>query len=108
MNTKSIVMSRVRAIHTLRPFVNGTAFAAVLAVVALSGIGKEVWVARIIQNMPVTDVSAFAHFVATAFFQTTFMVQALTLGTVGALAYIARETARFLATSSISVGKVSP
>lgn len=97
MNTKAIVMSRVRAIHALRPLISSTTLAVFLFVFALAGIGKEVWVAKIIENMPsVANVSAFVNFFLSAFMSTTFMVQALSVIVLAALIYIARETAKLL------------
>jgi hypothetical protein len=96
-NIQKNVMRRVRTIHTLRPFVSGVALASVLAVLALWGIGREVWVARVFENMPsIAHVTAVAEFFALAFVHTRFVVQALTLTTLAAVLYAVYDAARLM------------
>lgn len=79
------VMRRVRTIHTLRPLTSMTAFSVALLVLALWGIGREVWVAQVFANMPsVADVAAFTRFVASAFLHTDAIVKTLTVLAAGA------------------------
>ncbi len=96
-STKAIVMSRVRAIHSMRPFVSTGALSIVLVVVSLYAISREVWVAMVFRNMPqATDVLAVANFFASAFLHTGFLVQAFSmLALVAALALI-REALKSL------------
>ncbi len=91
------VMRRVRIIHTLRPLLSGTALGSSLVLLAAWGIGREVWVAHVIQNMPaLTDVTALEHFMVAAFVNTRFVVQLLTLGAAAALVYTATDFVRSL------------
>ena len=65
-----------------------TVFSVAVFVVALWGIGREVWVGRVFQNMPsLTDFTAVMHFYLAAFMDTRFVVQVLTLLTVGAFVW---------------------
>jgi len=102
---KRNVMRRVRTIHVVRPFVNETTLATLVAIAALWGIGREVWVAKVFENTPVDIVSA-TRFFASAFSETELVVQALTLATVVALAYLARAFVRTL-TPTFTPARVS-
>jgi hypothetical protein len=94
-NIEKNVMRRVRTIHTLRPLVSGGTLAALVCLLALWGIGREVWVARVFQNMPQTsDFANLATFWFAAFTHTRLLVQALALVCVASVIYLARETAR--------------
>ena len=90
-HTTKIVMRRVRTIHALRPLFSNTAFAGVLFVGAVWGIGKEVWVAHILTNLSlVHSPEGLSAFVLSAFLNTRFIVQVLTIlagGAFVALAY---------------------
>ena len=71
-------MSRVRAIHFMQSPVTTIASAGVLFILAMWGIGREVWVARVLRNMPPPmDVAAFLRFYFSAFIDTRFIVQVL-------------------------------
>lgn len=100
MNNQSriehIVMRRVRRIRALRPLISSGALASAVFVVALWGIGREVWVARVLQNAP-RNATMLPQFYLAAFDHTRFVVQLLTLLTLASLVYLARETARGLA-----------
>lgn len=94
-NIEKNVMRRVHAIHALRPIVSMGALSIVIATVALWGIGREVWVARVFQNTPHSGgLVSVAHFYIDAFDHTRLIVQALTLLTAASLVYLARETAQ--------------
>ncbi len=99
MNSQSpierTVMRRVRRIRALRPIISSGGLAAFVFVLALWGIGKEVWVARVLQNAPHNTV-LLPQFYLAAFDHTRLVVQALTLLTLASLIYLARETARGL------------
>lgn len=89
---KSVVLRRARFIRAARLVTSGTVLAIVLATGSLYAIGREVWVARVIENMPSpAHVAAFVHFFQVAFLNTTFVVQALSLLLVFAVVFIARE-----------------
>ena len=86
-------MRRVHTIRVLRPIVSGGALALVLATLALWGIGREVWVARVFQNAP-HDFAGTSRYLVYAFDHTRLVVQALALLTLASIIYLARETAR--------------
>lgn len=89
------VMRRVRAARTVSPLLSGEALALVVAVLALWGIGREVWVARVFQNAPsLAHISAASHFWLAAFLNTRSTVQLLVLATLIAALYLVREFAR--------------
>lgn len=93
------VMRRVYLIHALRPFVSGTALAVAVFAVALWGIGREVWVAHVIENMPnMADVAAVTRFFAAAFLNTDVIVQMLILLAGAALAYALADMLRAFGT----------
>lgn len=98
-NIEKNVMRRVHVIHALRPIISLGVLSALLAVIALFGIGREVWVARVFENMPHTsDFAILSRFWLAAFENTRLTVQALTLLTVASIVYFARETAHAAAT----------
>jgi hypothetical protein len=90
------VMQRVHFIHAVRPLVSNGALALVVFLVAMWGIGREVWVARVFQNMPSGDVNHLTTFWFAAFTHTRIVVQALALVSLASVIYLARETARFI------------
>ena len=95
-NIEKNVMRRVRAIYYLRPIVSGGAFSLLVTVLALYGIGREVWVARVIENAPhgATDIP---RFYLSAFLNTDTVVQVLSLLALVAVVYLARATAHSVA-----------
>lgn len=96
-NIERIVMRRVHRIAFLRPLISGGALSLVLLAAALWGIGRFVWVSRVIENMPQGDMAALAQFLFSAFSYADFMVQALTLVVAFAVIHLARALARALA-----------
>lgn len=91
------VMRRVRTIHTVRPLLSTTAFSAILFLGALWGIGKQVWVAQVLENMlSLADVGAVSTFVLAAFINTEFIVQVLTVLALAAAIWIVRDGVRSL------------
>lgn len=101
-NIEKNVMRRVRTIRALRFVLSGATVSCLLFVVALWGIGKEVWVARVFQNMPQpSDFFAVSKFYLFAFQNTHLLVQTLSLLALGSLLYLARETARLVVTLSM-------
>lgn len=94
------VMRRVRIMRALRLVFSNGSIAAVVCLLALWGLGREVWVAQVLQNAP-KDISAAIRFFIYAFDHTRFAVQFLTFVTIAALATLAHETARAV-TSALS------
>lgn len=92
-NIERVVMRRVRIIRILRPIISSGALAVFVFVVALWGIGREVWVARILQNAP-SNLTDAARFYFYALDHTRLVVQALVFITLAALVYAAREFVR--------------
>lgn len=88
-----VVMRRVHTIRYLRPLTSGAVLAALVLVAALWGIGREVWVAHVLQNAP-KDVAGEAQYFVYAFDHTRIIVQALVVLTFASLVYLARSTAR--------------
>lgn len=81
------VMRRVRTIHAVRPFFSATSLAMLFFIIALWGIGREVWVAHVFQNLQVAlHAGTIGRFLVVAFENTRAVVQALTL--VGVFAFI--------------------
>jgi len=101
-NIEKNVMRRVHTIHTLRPLVSGGALAFVLAGLALVGIGKEVWVARVLENAPHT-FALLPQFYLSAFTHTDIVVQALSVVALASVIYLARETAKLVSNIFIPV-----
>ena len=87
------VMRRVHTISILRPIFSGGTLAVLIATLALWGIGREVWVAKVFANGP---QSFFGHlaYLAYAFEHTRLSVQALSLVTILAFVYLARAMAQ--------------
>jgi hypothetical protein len=91
-------MRRVRIIRTLRLLTNNVVLAIVLGVLALYGIGREVWVARVLENAPHTaNLFAFARFYLVALENTRFLVQVLVCITLASSLYVARALGRVVA-----------
>jgi hypothetical protein len=98
-NIEHVVMRRVHIIRVLRPIVSAGALSALIFIAALWGIGREVWVARVFQNMPHSgDLASLARFYLAAFDHTRVAVQVLSLLAFAALAYFVRETVRVITT----------
>lgn len=82
------VMRRVHVIHAVRTH-SSTVFAAIVAIFAVWGIGREVWVARVFENMPaLTDLPAVFAFYASAFIATDIIVQSLSIAAGGAVVWV--------------------
>ena len=98
-NIERLVMRRVHLIRILKLVISTVVLAALTSVAALWGIGREVWVARVFQNMPHGDnLSALVAFWFAAFLHTRLIVQALIVLTLISLLFLARETIRLLLT----------
>lgn len=90
-----IVMRRVHRIRVLRVIISGGVFAALLSVLLLWGIGREVWVAHVFQNAP-TNFADIPNFYLAAFLNTRALVQALILLTITSFLYFVRELVRLI------------
>jgi fumarate reductase subunit D len=79
------VMKRVHRIHTLRLVFSPLSTSMILFLISLSVFGREVWVAHVIQNLSNvhTPESLFTFFVS-AFINTRFVVQVVTILMAGA------------------------
>jgi hypothetical protein len=92
---KERVMSRVYTIHVFQKVFNAAVFSVVVFVLALWGIGREVWVARVFQNAPsLTNFAALSHFYLAAFLDTRLVVQVLALLALGALVWLGYNLVR--------------
>jgi len=96
------VMRRVRIIRASRMVLSLETGALALTMLALYGIGREVWVARVFENAPsLADFTAFSHFWVSAFLDTRLPVQLLSLVVLVSAIYLARETARLVTSTFI-------
>ena len=96
-NIERIVMRRVRLLRILGLIISTGMLAALTLVAALWGVGKEVWVARVFQNMPpLGDFVSFASFWLATFVHTRLIVQVLTFFTFASFMYLIRECVRVL------------
>lgn len=98
-----IVMQRVHLIHALRFAVSGSVFSGILSVLALWGIGTQVWVARVLQNAPASPFDLLGFYFS-AFTHTGPAVQILVLLLTISFLYLAREIYKAVAIMRISDG----
>lgn len=99
-NIERTVMRRVRIIRVLRFFISNRAFAVLVFAVALWGIGREVWVARVLENAP-TNLVDLLRFYLIAFIHTDIIVQTLFVLSFVSVIYLARETGRAVSSSFV-------
>ena len=93
-----IVMRRVRLIRILTLIISTVTLVVITSIAALWGIGREVWVARVFENMPnVANGGAFLAFWIATFVHTRLIVQILTILTGISLLFLLREIVRFVA-----------
>jgi hypothetical protein len=86
-------MRRVRIMHATRAFVPVLVTSG-LFILAVWEIGREVWVAKVFENMPsYADVPAVLNFFAGAFLNTEVVVQVFSIVAVAALLWLARSFA---------------
>lgn len=84
------VMRRVRIIYALRLAGSPFVLAPTLFVLSLWGVGREVWVAHVLQNLSMVHTpEGLAAFAFSAFFNTRAIVQVLTLGVACAMVWFA-------------------
>lgn len=94
-NIERIVMRRVRLIRVLRLIISTVVLAVLSFVAALWGIGREVWIAHVLENAP-ARLSDVPNFYIAAFLHTHFVVQILTVLTLGSFLYLIIELARLI------------
>ena len=94
-----IVMQRVHLIRALRFAISGGAFSMFVSILGLWGIGRQVWVAQVLQNAPANPLGLFRFYFA-AFEHTSLLVQVLVVLTLTALLYVVREVVRAVAVIS--------
>jgi hypothetical protein len=93
----SIVMRRVHTVYLLKTYFTTSVLSVVAFIVALWGVGREVWVAHVFHNMPsVTNVSAVSSFYFSAFQDTRLVVQILVLLAFVAVVSIFLNSIRFI------------
>ncbi len=98
-----VVMRRVRTIRVWRPIVSMGSLSALIFILALWGIGREVWVARVLENMPhSSDLASVARFYLAAFGHTRVLVQALSLLTLASVIYLAQAASRALTSAFLT------
>lgn len=91
------VMRRVRTIHRLKSATSGVAASVLVLIASLYLIGREVWVARVWENMPsVSNIAAFSRFFTYAFTHTHLSVQLLILFVIFATLWLLRELGRMV------------
>lgn len=94
---KDIVLARAHRIYFFRPLFSRGAAAFLVLGASLFILAREVWVAKVIQNMPSpTHTGAVLRFFEAAFLNTGFLVQAVVVISIGAGIWLARECARSL------------
>jgi hypothetical protein len=96
-NIHTTVMRRVHRIHTLRAVLGSAGASFFLLAASLYFIGREVWVARVFENMPhSSDALAIVRFFVEAFVTTDVAVQAFTLLSALAFAWMLREAGKLV------------
>ena len=101
-NIETTVMRRVQTARMIRPLLSNAALALVLFVLALYGVGREVWVARVFQNAPHGNLLADIQFFFTAFIDTRLIVQALCLAVLFAFLWLIRDLIRSVSALSMA------
>lgn len=96
-------MRRIHLIRILWLVISAGTLAIITLILALWGIGKEVWVARVFQNAP-ADFAHIPNFFFSAFGNTRLIVQALALLTFASFVYLARATTRAISSATSSSG----
>jgi len=97
---KQVVLRRARTIRLVRPFLSGAFLGSVIAGVSLYAIGREVWVARVLENMPSpANIAGFVRFFEVAFLNTSFVVQVLLVLLIAGMVWVARDAVKGLRVS---------
>lgn len=93
-------MQRVHLIRALRFAISSGTLSMLVSLLGLWGIGREVWVAHVLQNAP-SNPFAMLRFYIAAFEHTRLIVQMLVVLTLTALLYVAYEIVRAVAVMSV-------
>ena len=102
------VMRRVYTLYVLRFITNTTTFATLAATGALFGVGREVWVARVFQNMPsIFNPGAVLNFYVDAFLDTRLIVQLLVAIVFVGFFYASASLTRICFRISVEIGLFS-
>ena len=100
MTTSTIqknVMRRVHTIHALRLIVSPLPSSVVLFGISLAIFGREVWVAHVLQNLAVVHTpESLLAFAVSAFVNTDFVVQVVTILMAGAAVWFVYGIQRLL------------
>ncbi len=97
---KQVVLRRARTIRLVRPLLSDAFLGSVVAVVSLYAIGREVWVARVLENMPSpANIASFVRFFEVAFLNTSFAVQLLSVLLIAGMVWVARDAVQGLRVS---------
>lgn len=99
---EAVVMRRVRSMYLLRTY-SAPVLSAAIALLALWGIGREVWVAHVFQNFNIElHAGNVARFLEVAFLDTRLAVQVLVIAVLVAGLWFAvnmfkllKETAQY-------------
>jgi|TARA_R110000824_G_scaffold401771_1_gene615890 hypothetical protein len=98
--TRQVVLRRVRTIRLIRPLLSGTVLGGAVAAASLYALGREVWVAHVIENMPSpANLLAFVRFLEAAFLNTSFVVQVLSVLLVAGMVWVVRDALQYVRTS---------
>lgn len=88
-------MRRAYRIRALQLVINGATVSGLLLLLAVWGIGREVWVARVFENAP-AELSAATRFYIAAFTNTHTLVQVLCAVALASSVTMARSLAQSL------------
>lgn len=89
------VQRRIHIIRIVRPILSVQVASALLFVVAVMGVGREVWMEQVLLNMPpIQDIPATARFFFYAFTHTELAVQGLLVVAASTLVWFAHACAR--------------
>ena len=80
MQLKNKIMRRIYIISYLRTILAPLPLKIYASALILWSIGRQVWVSRVLENAPGTDVSSNLSFFASAVWHAEFLVQTLVLG----------------------------
>lgn len=98
LKMKQAIMIRVRFIHFLKRAVSPLLIKTVGFTVALYGVGKLVFVAKVFENAPsASQFEGFVAFFGHAFLNTGVLVQAFLLGAIIFALFALRDFARTIA-----------
>jgi hypothetical protein len=90
-------MRRVHGVYLLRKLLTTSMLSIVALVLAVWGVGREVWVAHVLHNMPSPlDIPGVVAFFTSAFYDTRSIVQMLIIVAIVAIALALVNSIRFI------------